>query len=69
VAFAVCVVAGFGTVWLAGKFNTADIVSSILIVLVTALSTYKGLWKPTGIAGKVETATSPSQEVGSTHAG
>jgi hypothetical protein len=59
VAFVSCVVAGLGTVWLAGNFNTKDIVSSILVVLVTALATYKGLWKPSGVGPQIESATSP----------
>lgn len=61
VAFGVCVLAGLGTVWLAGNFSTKNIVSSVLLVLVTALATYKGLWKPSGVAPAIETATSPKE--------
>ena len=60
VTFAVCVVASLVTVWLTGEFNTKDVVASILTVLVTALATYRGLWKPTGVAPSIEAATSPT---------
>lgn len=59
VALVMCIIAAFGTVWLAGDFNTDDVVSSILLVLVTSIATYKGLWKPTEVAPKIEAATSP----------
>jgi hypothetical protein len=61
VAFVVCVLAGLGTVWLAGDFDTTDVVSSVLLVLVTALATYKGLWKPAGVTPAIEAATSPGR--------
>lgn len=63
VAFVVCVIAGGITAWIAGDFDTNDIVTAALIVLTTALATYKGLWKPTGIAPKIEAATSPGTVV------
>lgn len=61
VTFGVCVVAGAGTAYFNGDFNTADIASAILVTLVTAISVYKGLMGPTGIAPKIEAATSSSK--------
>lgn len=58
VTVAVCVVVGGGTSWLTGDLHIEAIVTSILTVLVAALSTYKGFWKPTGIAPTVEALTS-----------
>jgi len=62
VALLMCIVAAFGTVWFAGEFDTNDIISSILLVLVTSIASYKGLWKPTAVAPKIEAATSPTPQ-------
>ena len=59
VMFAFALVAGFGTAWLGGQLNGTDITTSVLIVMVTAISTYEGLWKKTGLASVIELATSP----------
>jgi amino acid transporter len=62
VTLLVCVVVGLGNVYLNGDLTHAtSVVEAILLVLVAALSTYKGLWKPTGVADKIESATSPGQ--------
>lgn len=61
IAFLACAIAGGVTAWLAGDFKTTDIVSAVLVVLTTALATYKGLWKPTGVAPAIESRTSPSR--------
>lgn len=58
VTVAFSVVAGTGTVWLTGNFEPADLVSSVLLILVTSIAAYKGVWKPTTIAPKIEAATS-----------
>jgi hypothetical protein len=52
-------VAGLGTAYFAGSFAGKDIVTSILIVLVTAIATYQGFWKSSGMAPAIEKATSP----------
>lgn len=58
VMFAASIVAAVGTVYFTGDgFDTANLTTTILVVMVTAISTYKGLWVPTGIAPKVEEAT------------
>lgn len=59
VMLATALVAGAGTAYFAGVFTSSDIVTSVLIVLVTGMSTYQGFWKKTGIAPKIEAATSP----------
>ena len=59
VMFVAALVAGAGTAYFTGSFEGKDIVTSILIVLVTGISTYEGFWGRTGIANKIEVATSP----------
>lgn len=54
----VSVIGGAGTAYFNGLFNPGDIVGSILICGVTAITFYKGFWKPTGIATTIENATS-----------
>lgn len=41
--------------------NWRAILTSILILLVAAYSTYQSFWKPTGIAPAIERGTSPAQ--------
>ena len=57
VAFIWAAPAGGLTAYFGGALNTQDLVSCILIVLVSAISFYKGFWKPTGISPAVENAT------------
>lgn len=63
VAFVFCAVVSFITYVLNGGElkvgNWREVVTSILIVLVSAVSTYKGFWKPTGIVPGIEVRTSP----------
>ena len=59
VTFVACVGAAIGTVLIQrGGWSWHDWVSSTLLILVTAIATYKGLWKPVGIAPAVEGSTS-----------
>jgi len=63
VTFIACVIAGLITVAVAGDLNFSDPnqwITSVLFVLVTAVATYKGFWKPTNIAPKIEGTSSPS---------
>lgn len=53
-----CLVAGGGTAGLDGQLTGRSVVTSVLTVLVTALATYHGFWKPSGIAAAVEGLTS-----------
>lgn len=53
-----CLVVGGGTAWLGDALTGQSVVTSVLTVLVAALATYQGFWKPTGIAPTVEALTS-----------
>lgn len=63
ITFAYCTAAGLITAWLNGAFDgVQDIrtgVSSVLFMLVTAVASYKGFAKPSGVAPAIEAATSP----------
>lgn len=52
-----CVALAAITLWINGGWTTQRYVETALLTLVTAIATYKGLWKPTGIAPAVEHAT------------
>lgn len=58
VTFVFSVVVGGATAWFQNEFNGKDIVTTVLIVLVAAISTYKGLWQPTNVAPAIESVTS-----------
>ncbi|HEY6008455.1 MAG TPA: hypothetical protein VIU40_09055 [Geobacteraceae bacterium] len=53
-----CIAAGAGTSYFAGNFSGRSLISDILMVLVAALATYRGVWRPSGIAPRIEVATS-----------
>lgn len=65
VTFAYSVLVGAGTVFFTGGMqpgalqNPRVMATTILLVLVTAISVYKGFAQPTGIAPAIEHATSP----------
>ncbi len=64
VTFLWAVIVGAATAYFSDEFGGRSIVSSVLFVLVTAIATYNGLWKRTGIAPAIEGATSfPHREV------
>lgn len=62
VTFGYSVVVGLVTAYLAGAFNGVQDartgVTGVLTMLVTAIATYHGFAKPTGIAPAIESATS-----------
>lgn len=62
VAFAASLIAGAGTAHFAGNLVGRDVVSNALIVFTVGIATYYGFWKPTGIAPKIESATSFGRE-------
>ena len=57
VAFLCCLVAAGGTAFFAGNLDGVDIVTALLIIFTLAQTTYRGLWRPTGVAPAVESAT------------
>ncbi len=59
ITFLSCVGAAIGTVLIQlGHWNWHDWVGSTLLILVTAIATYKGLWKPIGLSPAIERKTS-----------
>ncbi|MBI4492694.1 MAG: hypothetical protein HY690_07895 [Chloroflexi bacterium] len=60
-ALLACVVVALVAAYLAGQLSRNDLVGSVLTVLVAAISSYKGLWQPTGIAPAIERATNLSR--------
>ena len=57
VAFVSCLIAGAGTAYFSGNFVGQDIVTCALITFTVAIATYYGFWKPSGMAGRIEAAT------------
>jgi len=68
VGFVGALILGTGTAFFQGDFTGRNITSSVLIVLVASLSTYKHLWTPAGVAPAVEGATSPTDRPALTEA-
>ncbi|WP_223731871.1 hypothetical protein [Streptomyces purpurogeneiscleroticus] len=60
VQMAVSVLVGLGSAYFAGDFAGKDVISSILIASVSAISAYKGIFKPTGASPTLERLTSPT---------
>lgn len=55
VTFGFSAVVGTLTIWLSGNYWTVpEVVTTILIVLVTSITVYKGLWKPSGVTEAIE---------------
>jgi len=62
VTFVSSLILGAGTAYFQGDLDDAQsTVSAILIVLVSGMTTYRNLWKTTGIAPKIEAKTSRAQ--------
>jgi len=60
VMFVASILAAIGTVYFTDSeaFTRDRLITTVLVVMVTAIATYKGLWQPTTVAPKVEAATS-----------
>lgn len=54
-----CVIAAVITAEVSGELTGKTVAEIGILILVTAGTTYKTIWKPTGIAGKIESITSP----------
>lgn len=62
VAFLACCVAGAGTAYFQDDWHGRPVTSAILVTLVTSLATYRNFWKTTGVAPKIEFATSGASQ-------
>lgn len=62
VTFLLCAAAGAGTAFFNGELTGKPVASAILLVFVSALATFKGFWKQTGLTDAIERATSPVVE-------
>lgn len=63
VTFLFAILVGGGTAYFNGELGfEGGTVKAILLVLVMAIGTYKGFWKPTRVAPTIETATSSSNQ-------
>lgn len=60
VTLLVCCAIGFGNVWFHGDLSGTPLVTSILVVLVATLATFRNFWRPLGVTGAIESATSPT---------
>lgn len=64
VTFFYSIVVGLGTAYFTGAFaSLTDVsagVTSVLLTLIAAISSYKGFAQPTGVAAAIESATSPN---------
>lgn len=60
VAFGFYLVVAAVTAWFAGLFSIGDIGRLALLVFLSAGTSYKALWKPTGVSPAIEAATSPA---------
>lgn len=58
VAFAFYVLVGAVTAWLSGIFSTVSLMTAVLLIFVTGATSYRDLWKKTGVTGKIEAVTS-----------
>lgn len=59
VAFAFYLVVAAVTAYVLGLFTALDIPRLALLIFLAAGSSYKTLWKPTGISPAIEAVTSP----------
>lgn len=57
VAFAVCAAAGTLTTYVAGEFHADDLMLSALTIFAAAEVSYRQLWRPTGLAPRLEERT------------
>lgn len=57
VNFILCCLVAMGVIYWKGQFDFHQWSHSVLLVLVTAIATYHGLWQPTNIAPTIESKT------------
>lgn len=59
VAFGFYLMVAAVTAYVLGLFNTLDVLRLALLIFLAAGTSYKTLWKPTGISPAIERVTSP----------
>jgi hypothetical protein len=42
---------------LQGRLNPSDFTATVFFIMTTAITSFKSLWQPTGIAGQIEEST------------
>lgn len=57
-AFGCCLLASIGTAYFGGLLDYTDVARCFLVVFTLAVSSYIGLWKPSGVAPTIERVTS-----------
>lgn len=57
-SFCASLIAAFGTAYFSGLLDPQDVARCFLVTFTIAVASYTGLWKPTGIAPKLESITS-----------
>lgn len=57
VAFVACAIAGAGTAYFQGDLTGRRFVEAGLVILVTAMATFRNFWKTTGISPTIEEVT------------
>jgi hypothetical protein len=62
VAFGFYLVVAAVTAYVAGLFNTGDILRLALLIFLAAGTSYKTLWKPTGVSPAIEARTTLKQD-------
>jgi hypothetical protein len=68
VAFGFYLVVAAVTAWFAGLFSIGDVGRLALLIFLAAGTSYKTLWKPTGISPAIEAVTSPKPDDAPRHA-
>jgi len=64
VAFVWSAIVAAVTLWLSpNSFDGKNLISTFLLVFVTAVATYRGFWKTSNIAPQIQAATSPKPAV------
>jgi hypothetical protein len=68
VTFGYSIVVGLGTAFFTGSFSHLNdvraAITSVLLTLIAAITSYKGFAQPTGVAPTIEAATSPAAPAG-----
>jgi len=56
-ALLVCVLAGAVTAYFDGALTPTDLAKDVMVIILAAQTAYRAFWKPSGIDGAIERAT------------